>query len=109
MAGCALNVWVEWTKRGVSGVRFVKEQQTGRLPYNLQTQLARYFAGKPVRVHAPLDLEDGTAFQRKVWRALRRIPFGQTRSYAWVARRIGCPRATRAVGTACAEIGRAHV
>ena len=43
-----------------------------------------------------------TAFQRRVWEALRRIPYGQTRSYAQVARAIGRPRATRAVARACA-------
>ena len=41
-----------------------------------------------------------TAFQRRVYRAIFRIPRGQTRSYQWVAARIGCPRAARAVGTA---------
>jgi AraC family transcriptional regulator of adaptative response/methylated-DNA-[protein]-cysteine methyltransferase len=48
----------------------------------------------------PLDLI-GTAFQQKVWRALRDIPRGKTMSYAELARQIGTPRAARAVGTAC--------
>lgn len=43
----------------------------------------------------------GTKFQRKVWRALQRIPYGETRSYAWVAAAIGHPKALRAVGRAC--------
>lgn len=42
----------------------------------------------------------GTPFQRNVWAALLTIPFGETRSYGWVAERIGHPKATRAVGTA---------
>lgn len=49
----------------------------------------------------PLDIR-GTAFQQRVWTALRRIPAGQTASYADVARRIGAPRAVRAVAQACA-------
>jgi O-6-methylguanine DNA methyltransferase len=49
----------------------------------------------------PLDLSAGTAFQQAVWQALCRIPYGETRSYAWVAGQIGRPRATRAVGSAC--------
>jgi AraC family transcriptional regulator of adaptative response/methylated-DNA-[protein]-cysteine methyltransferase len=49
----------------------------------------------------PLDPR-GTAFQRRVWRALRGIPAGQTASYADIARRIGAPRAVRAVAQACA-------
>jgi O-6-methylguanine DNA methyltransferase len=101
LAGRALKLRVEFTARGVSRVEFVQRRQPGRLPYNLQAQLKRYFAGESVRFHVPLDLHTGTPFQRKVWRALRQIPHGQTRSYAWVARRIGCPRAVRAVGAAC--------
>jgi AraC family transcriptional regulator of adaptative response/methylated-DNA-[protein]-cysteine methyltransferase len=49
----------------------------------------------------PLDVR-ATAFQRRVWEALRRIPFGATRSYAEVARAIGRPRGARAVAQACA-------
>lgn len=49
----------------------------------------------------PLDLK-GTAFQRRVWEELRRIPAGQTRTYAQVAAAIGHPKAARAVGRACA-------
>ena len=50
---------------------------------------------------APLDLR-GTAFQLKVWQALRRIPRGETRSYSQLARELGDPKATRAVARACA-------
>jgi AraC family transcriptional regulator of adaptative response/methylated-DNA-[protein]-cysteine methyltransferase len=49
----------------------------------------------------PLDLR-GTAFQERVWQALRRIPAGKTVSYAELARRVGAPRAVRAVAGACA-------
>lgn len=49
----------------------------------------------------PLDIH-GTAFQQRVWKALCRIPAGKTASYAEIARRIGAPRAVRAVAQACA-------
>jgi AraC family transcriptional regulator of adaptative response/methylated-DNA-[protein]-cysteine methyltransferase len=49
----------------------------------------------------PLDVH-ATAFRRRVWEALRRIPAGETRSYGEVAAAVGAPRAARAVGTACA-------
>jgi AraC family transcriptional regulator of adaptative response/methylated-DNA-[protein]-cysteine methyltransferase len=52
-------------------------------------------------VELPLDIR-GTAFQHRVWQALREIPSGQTRSYAEIAEAIGAPRAVRAVGSACA-------
>ena len=50
----------------------------------------------------PLDVR-GTAFQERVWQALREIPPGSTMSYAEVAERIGAPRAVRAVAKACAS------
>ncbi|MFV9262612.1 methylated-DNA--[protein]-cysteine S-methyltransferase, partial [Citrobacter freundii] len=52
-------------------------------------------------VNLPLDLR-GTAFQLRVWQALRQIPAGETRSYRQVAQSIGQPRAVRAVAGACA-------
>jgi len=48
----------------------------------------------------PLDVR-GTAFQTRVWESLRAIPFGETRTYAEIARAIGAPKSVRAVGTAC--------
>ena len=52
-------------------------------------------------VNLPLDIR-GTAFQQRVWQALRQIPAGETRSYSEVAHSIGQPRAVRAVAGACA-------
>jgi AraC family transcriptional regulator, regulatory protein of adaptative response / methylated-DNA-[protein]-cysteine methyltransferase len=52
----------------------------------------------------PLDVR-GTAFQQRVWQALREIPSGSTASYAEIARRIGQPKAVRAVAQACASNG----
>jgi O-6-methylguanine DNA methyltransferase len=49
----------------------------------------------------PLDIQKGTPFQQEVWAALRRIPFGKTRSYGQIAEAIGHPKASRAVGDAC--------
>ncbi len=62
-------------------------------------QLKGYFAGKVRRFDLPLALE-GTAFQQVVWRALQTIPYGETLSYSGLARRIGKPTASRAVGAA---------
>jgi AraC family transcriptional regulator of adaptative response/methylated-DNA-[protein]-cysteine methyltransferase len=57
--------------------------------------------GESTTVDLPLDIR-ATAFQKKVWEALRQIPAGETRSYTEVARQIGEPRAVRAVARACA-------
>ena len=59
-------------------------------------------AGMNINSGIALDIQ-GTAFQHKVWNALRQIPLGQTRSYTDVARSIGKPRAVRAVANACAS------
>ncbi len=58
--------------------------------------------GRPPLRELPLDVR-ATAFQRRVWEALRAIPPGQTRTYAQIARALGRPRAARAVGGACAR------
>jgi O-6-methylguanine DNA methyltransferase len=65
----------------------------------LRDELADYFAGTLSRFTVPLIMR-GTPFQEKVWRSLLRIPFGETRSYADVARDIGAAGASRAVGSA---------
>ncbi len=62
-------------------------------------QLAAYFAGELTGFDLPLAGE-GTAFQKQVWKALCDIPYGETISYGEVARRIGDPKAVRAVGLA---------
>ena len=64
-----------------------------------ERQLGEYFAGRRNRFDLPLD-PVGTAFQRKVWRALLTIPFGETRSYQQIATQVGHPKAVRAVGAA---------
>jgi len=65
-------------------------------------QLQAYFAGTLKEFDLPLAPE-GTQFQRAVWKALRSIPYGATVSYGEIARRIGKPKAARAVGGANAR------
>jgi O6-methylguanine-DNA--protein-cysteine methyltransferase len=62
--------------------------------------LRKYFSGKRVSFDLPLDIRYYTAFQRAVWKAAAEIPFGGTRSYGWIAKRIRNPKAVRAVGQA---------
>jgi methylated-DNA-[protein]-cysteine S-methyltransferase len=65
----------------------------------LIAQLDQYFAGSAVEFDVPLSLS-GTDFQRRVWTELRGIPHGETISYGELARRLGSPGASRAVGLA---------
>ena len=72
-----------------------------RHPILLETerQLSEYFAGKRIRFAVPLEPR-GSEFQKRVWSALKEIPFGKTRSYLDLAKTIGLPKASRAVGAA---------
>lgn len=62
-------------------------------------ELEQYFAGERREFDLPLAPE-GTEFQMRVWRALREIPYGETRSYGQIAAAVGNPKASRAVGMA---------
>jgi methylated-DNA-[protein]-cysteine S-methyltransferase len=62
--------------------------------------LRRYFSGERVSFDVPLDMRYYTSFQQAVWKAASGIPYGETRSYAWIAKRIKNPGAVRAVGQA---------
>jgi AraC family transcriptional regulator of adaptative response/methylated-DNA-[protein]-cysteine methyltransferase len=68
----------------------------------LVARVVGFVEAPAVGLDLPLDLR-GTAFQQRVWRALRRIPAGETATYREVARRIGAPSAVRAVARACAS------
>jgi len=70
-----------------------------RWAHQAARELEEYFAGRRSEFSVPLDL-DGTPFQKKVWKALRTIPYGETRSYGQIARQVGNPRGARAVGMA---------
>jgi O-6-methylguanine DNA methyltransferase len=63
-------------------------------------QLLQYLEGKRDTFDVPLDLSQGTSFQRQVWRALQRVPYGKLRSYQWIAARVGGRHYARAVGNA---------
>ena len=74
-----------------------------RLFDNLMERLRAYFSGHRTTFTDKLDLSPATHFQREVWEITRRIPYGETRSYAWVAEQIKKPRAARAVGQALSK------
>ena len=95
---------------GLHGVYFEQHRHPPRsngwthAPHNptlvaTRAQLAEYFAGTRTTFDLPLAPR-GTPFQQRVWTALRAIPFGETVSYLDIARQLGDPKATRAVGAA---------
>jgi methylated-DNA-[protein]-cysteine S-methyltransferase len=76
-----------------------KRTAAAKIAARAKGELEQYFAGRRQNFSVPLDVE-GTLFQKKVWKALREIPYGEVRSYGEIARRVGNPKASRAVGTA---------
>ncbi|RIA46924.1 methylated-DNA-[protein]-cysteine S-methyltransferase [Hephaestia caeni] len=92
---------VLWENDRPSRVRLGPLHAASDHPILVETeyQLADYFAGRRTRFTVALQTA-GTDFQKQVWAALRAIPFGETRSYGEIARHIGRPGASRAVGAA---------
>lgn len=109
------KVFIASTEKGVFHVDFhtsekrfveeLKKRSRGKIVRNQRgnpealAQMKRYLQGRLRKFDCPLDLR-GTPFQKEVWSALMKIPYGQTRSYQDVARSIGRARACRAVGNA---------
>ena len=77
---------------------------SGRTAYqiagNAMEQLWEFLVTGRQRLDTPLDVRAGTDFQHRTWEIVRTIPFGETRSYGWVAEALGKPTATQALGTA---------
>jgi methylated-DNA-[protein]-cysteine S-methyltransferase len=96
--GLAAILW-ENDRPGRVRLDVVAEDANHPVLVETERQLAEYFAGRRKIFDLALD-PAGTEFQTKVWRALLTIPFGETRSYAQIARQIGHPTAVRAVGAA---------
>jgi methylated-DNA-[protein]-cysteine S-methyltransferase len=94
-------VAVAWRDQGAGQVPVVDAVQCGSHAVldAAATQLAEYFAGTRREFELPLEFM-GTEFQCRAWRALQTIPYGETRTYADMARLIGQPTAVRAVGAA---------
>jgi methylated-DNA-[protein]-cysteine S-methyltransferase len=89
------NKFLKELRKNVSGEIVKSPKMNQRALF----QLKKYVEGRLKRFDCRLDLQ-GTPFQRKVWKALLKIPYGRTRSYQDIARAIGHPKAFRAVGNA---------
>ncbi len=75
------------------------QEKDTELLLKAKKELEEYFAGKRKKFDLPLN-QEGTNFQKKVWKALENIPYGETRTYKEVAKMIGNEKASRAVGMA---------
>lgn len=97
--------YVDATPRGISHIRISRKplskgESKNKIIIQFMKEMAKFEAGKKGAFrHLQLDTV-GTAFQAKVWEAVRKIPYGETRTYSQIAAEVGSPRAVRAVGTA---------
>lgn len=77
----------------------VRWEQSPQRTAEVRSQLEEYFAGERKEFTVQLDLR-GTEFRKRCWDQLLRIPYGETRTYGEIARAVGCPEGSRAVGQA---------
>lgn len=96
----------EWEEGEFLGLRFPSDPPAlllleNPLLWQLSSELDEYFCGKRAEFTVPIRLI-GPPFFQKVWTELRRIPYGETLTYAELAKRVGKPKAARAVGQALA-------
>ena len=106
VAGADALVAILWERERPNRIKLAMLTHDPQQPIliEIERQLKEYFAG--TRNEFNLTLEPaGTEFQKKVWQALRQIPYGQTRTYLDLAKSVGSARAARAVGAAGVEIG----
>ena len=96
--GIAAILWEAEDPRRVR-MNLAAEDNAHPVLVETERQLDEYFAGRRQKFELKMDFA-GTSFQQKVWQALLAIPYGETRSYRDVARQVGSPDATRAVGAA---------
>lgn len=105
LGGSQIGIELTADERGLTACRLVTSQSfcmpATLNPYLTEAmgELANYFGGKSRRLSAHAT-PDGTEFQREVWLATASIPYGEVRSYAWLAEEIGRPKAVRAVAQA---------
>ncbi len=97
-AGLFAILWENDNPRRVP-LKGLVEKNDQRILVETERQLKEYFAGKRDEFSIPLDMR-GTTFQKEVWCALLEIPFGRTLSYGEIAKQLGRPTASRAVGAA---------
>lgn len=108
-------VWSAAVKRGIVRVSFDSSEKAflKGLPVDVKwkrdagkfrtfsSRLKKFSAGKKVSFGIAVDIRSGTPFQRRVWKKIAAIPWGQTISYSALAAGIGKPKAVRAVANAC--------
>ncbi len=100
-----VNLLIEVEEKSIRKIEFIALDKVGKNPEGklfekIERELLEYLQGKRKIFTLKISIE-GTEFQKKVWRELLRIPYGQKKSYGEIAKAIENPRGARAVGMAC--------
>ena len=98
------RLYLIFSRKTLAGLSFKKPVQVafkkGSAPKSFLKELKEYFSGSDKGFSQKTKFLKGTDFEKEVWISLKDIPHGETRSYKWIAEKIGNPSATRAVGRA---------
>jgi len=97
-------IMIKADEKGITQLTIVQEKidavEKGPITDEGKKQLEAYFSGQCKEFNLPLNLESGTPFYQRVWAELLKIPYGTTTSYLDIAKKLGDPKSTRAVGMA---------
>lgn len=100
-------LYIEFSGKFLTGISFEKPSdipfKESAAPESFKKELVSFFDGTSASFNQEKKFLVGTYFEKKVWVALKEIPFGETRTYKWVAEKVGNPSATRAVGRALSK------
>lgn len=97
------TLYLTFTGETLRGISFKKPKEMlkrGRAPSLIKEELKEYFEVGREKFTQTIGFTRGTEFEKKVWLSLREIPYGETRTYKWLAERVNRPAACRAVGQA---------
>ena len=98
------TLFLLFSGKALAEIRFEGEEKPqyprGKAPEPFRRQLRDYFDGALKEFQQPLLFLSGTDFERKVWLSLKEVPYGETRTYKWLAEKVGSPKGSRAVGQA---------
>jgi methylated-DNA-[protein]-cysteine S-methyltransferase len=98
------SVYMIFSGKSLVGISFKKPHiKRGRAPEAFKRELESYFYGDLRKFTQKTDFDEGTDFERQVWLAIKDVPYGETRTYKWLAERVGSPEGSRAVGQALSK------
>ncbi|MEE8328834.1 MAG: methylated-DNA--[protein]-cysteine S-methyltransferase [Thermodesulfovibrionia bacterium] len=100
-------LYLIFSRESLAGISFKKPARIafkkGAAPKSFIKELKDFFRGDDRGFSQRIKFLKGTDFEKKIWSCLKDIPFGETRTYKWIAEKIGNPSATRAVGRALSK------